>query len=245
MRPLYLDVQEPTDVTLDGPALRVSTVRCCARHFPVARVSRVVVTGPVSWSTEALLACADEGITITFLTRGGRLRGRWLGSTSRRSEFEQRCCDFTDRPDRADLHQRWRTDFRRHVIRMAYWRLGLRPRAQPAARVLALAEIDAAQFLPWKRKLYALAYARALDELAKAGLGRDTEVLDMLARDLTTAIQWGLHPDLVSWVRDGNGTAPKNGVDEVVEFFEAHRDTVDFHVCYVMRAFARFLRETE
>lgn len=78
-KPLYLHGHQPLAVALDGPALRVTQAESADRLFPLERLSRVVASGEVAWSTEALLACADHGVPVSFLRRDGVLRARFLG----------------------------------------------------------------------------------------------------------------------------------------------------------------------
>ncbi len=79
MKALYLDGRRPLTVRLDGPALRVRAPDKADRLFPLQRLGRVIVSGQVVWATDALLACADHSVPISFLSREGRLRARLLG----------------------------------------------------------------------------------------------------------------------------------------------------------------------
>jgi hypothetical protein len=87
---LYLHGHQPLTVALDGPALRVQAEASADRLFPLERVSRVVVSGDVVWSTEALLACADSGVPVAFLRRDGVLRARVLGRPKARPPTDLR-----------------------------------------------------------------------------------------------------------------------------------------------------------
>lgn len=75
-KPLYLMPHAGMRVELDGPALRVSVPEQAERLFPLVRLSRVYVQGGALWSTEALLACADRGISVLFADRYGEEIGR-------------------------------------------------------------------------------------------------------------------------------------------------------------------------
>ena len=66
------------------------------RRIPFKRVSRVVESGRVSWSTNALLECADQGVVVHFLKGNGMPRARWIGRVTERSELAQRWVDFLD-----------------------------------------------------------------------------------------------------------------------------------------------------
>jgi len=86
MRPLYIEGREGLQIGWESPALQVTVPDLAEQWFPLQRVSRIVVTGKVQWQTEALLACAEQGISVTFLDESGDVSARWLGA-GRRSAF--------------------------------------------------------------------------------------------------------------------------------------------------------------
>ncbi len=73
---LHLDAAERTvAVLLDGPALRLRRTGLADVYAPLPRLARVVVHGPrVQWRTEALLACAESGVPVLFLSGQGGLQ---------------------------------------------------------------------------------------------------------------------------------------------------------------------------
>ena len=244
MKPLYLKGVEPLKVSLDGPALKVSQRGAADRRFPLRRVSRVIVSNRVAWSTRALLACADEGITVCFLSRNGTPRARWTGRPSPRSEFLQRWHDFVDRPDWQELFTQWRTAVRRRAVRFCALRMGWSPRQPTRAlvrTVLApiLESAGDGRHREMRRRIHGLAKSRALADLSNLGLGADDDALAALVPILATSIQWGLHPELVRWLstrsrRDG-GPFPASAdrsIDsrDAVNFFERHADSCAFHL---------------
>ena len=253
MKPLYLRGTEPLTVSLDGPALRVAQPCKADRRYPLRRVSRVVVSNHVSWSTDALLACADEGITVCFLSGDGTPRARWTGRPSPRSEFLQRWHDFVDRPDWHDLYAQWSTAARRRAVRFCALRMGWSPRQD--ARVLIRIIADSArevmgndEFRALKKKLHSLAQARALAELSNMGLGANDDAISQIIPDLATGIQWGLHPDLSQWIsaRMRNGdTASKIRISDphtAIRFFERYLGTCDFHLRDTLRYLQRYIQ---
>ena len=239
MKPLYIDGNEARHVSLDGPALKVQQPSCAALRFPLARISRVVASGGVSWSTEALLACADAGIVVCFLHANGRPRARWIGRPASRSTFSQHWRDFLDRPDWAERYGNWRTNLRRHAIGFCTMRLGF-PHG-PLRDLPSMVTPDASEAVPFgraKSHIYGLAYARALDELATLGLGSGDPSLRTVAPDLAICVQWGLHPDLVAWQRDHGWPTERQ---QATVFFERHRPTAEFHLRHALRCLSRFL----
>ena len=110
MKPLYLDgIGAPLYIKLQGTALRVQKKESADRLFPLRRVSRIISSGQVSWDTQAMLACADKGITVTFLCRTGRVRARFLGNASHRSGLPQRMLDLLSQPDWQPHYLQWQS----------------------------------------------------------------------------------------------------------------------------------------
>ncbi|MDE0373743.1 MAG: CRISPR-associated endonuclease Cas1 [Rhodospirillales bacterium] len=244
MKPLYLKGVEPLKVSLDGPALKVSQPGAADRRFPLRRVSRVIVSNRVTWSTRALLACADEGITVCFLSRDGTPRARWTGRPSPRSEFLQRWHDFVDRPDWRELFAQWRTAARRRAVRFCALRMGWSPRQPTRALVrTVLAPIRESaghdRYREMRRQIHGLARTRALADLSNLGLGADDDALAAVTPTLATSIQWGLHPELVRWLgassrRDGRQLPMSADLScdskDAIHFFERHADSCAFHL---------------
>ena len=77
-RPLYLDAREATTILLEGPALRIRVSKQAERDVPLRRISRVVTNHRTQFTTDALLACADRGISVVFLSEDGEVRARIL-----------------------------------------------------------------------------------------------------------------------------------------------------------------------
>jgi hypothetical protein len=79
MTTLYLDaVSVPVRVHLDGPALRVAREGAADDRFPLRRLSRVLVRGPVSFEGESLVACLAAGVGLAFVDGAGARLGTCL-----------------------------------------------------------------------------------------------------------------------------------------------------------------------
>ena len=241
MKPLYLHADRPLAVSLDGPALRISQTGCADRRFPLRRISRVMVSGDASWSTRALLACADEGIHICFLTANGMPRARWIGRATLRSELAQRWQDFLDRPDWPDRYTEWRIATSRRAVRFCAWRMGWSPTKDPRTMHQAICEatrtvVHTAELSTIRRRLYGLGQARALEELGKVGLSAGEVSITHLLPDLMTTIQWGLRPELTRWLahrrrrRNTRHTTTEFDHRTAATFFERHSALLDFHL---------------
>ena len=256
MKPLYLQGTEPLTVALDGPALRVSQSGCAIRRFPLRRISRVVASGRVAWTTDALLACADEGIAVCFLTAGGTPRARWIGRETKRSELAQRWQDFLDRPDWPDLYRTWRIAASRRAVRICAWRMGWSPKNDPRSMHLAICEATRAvvgmeELRVIRRRLFGLAHARAIEQLDEVGLSAQARSEAYLVHDLIRTIQWGLRPELTRWIahrRPHGSRSPANCTLEpraVTRFFERCSGVIDFHLRDTLRRLHRFLEEIQ
>lgn len=87
MQPLYLNAPEVRRVSLEGPALKVVCRNVADQYFPLARLSRVISRGPVSWSSAALLECLRHGVPVTLLDHDGQLLGMCFGAWRQDSGF--------------------------------------------------------------------------------------------------------------------------------------------------------------
>lgn len=237
-KPLYLHGCEPLHVRLDGPALRVHKQQSDDRRFPLARISRVVVSGAVDWDWDARLACEESGIVVCLLRADGLPCAQWIGQRSSRSTFAEDWRHFLEGADDDALFRQWRVRAREQAIRLCAFCLGLGHRdvRTLAAQVGRLTTTDA-RFRAAKRRLYGLAHARSLEELTKLGLSDADRSLCMVVPDLVTSIQWGLHPSLCDWWRGQSiMTTP-----QLTAFFERNRSTVEFCLWDMLRRLARFL----
>ncbi len=220
-KPLYLMPHAGMRVELDGPALRVSVPEQAERLFPLVRLSRVYVQGGALWSTEALLACADRGISVLFADRYGEVLARVLGRPGLRYELHQRFVDFLERPDAEDLYRLWRDGVERQAVLWLHTRLGesgptpsvsdLRNRVEQAAARLAGRE-GALRARQWLR---ALAFGWMQAHLQELGFGRQSEHgqdgRPALAADLTRLLVWYLEPARLGWLNRRFHTAQQKG----------------------------------
>lgn len=135
MKPLYVQGTE-THVKRDGPALKVVRSGRAERWFPLRRISQVVSSAHVDWSVQALLACAEVGITVSFLDEEGALVARVVGRSGERVELGQRFADFLLRPDWRTLYELWLSAMERMAVRSVVRRSGLTLDQPPTAKDL-------------------------------------------------------------------------------------------------------------
>ncbi len=204
MKPLYLHGRSGMTVVLDEPALRVEASGRAAAWYPLQRISRVITSGPVEWSTAALLACAARGITVTFLHSDGAIRAYLFGESGRRGSLFHRLRDLLDRPDWQARYGDWYRGMESRARKALVRRLGLTPDAAPPPAHLEtlLRELKQRHAGPGvcrfvDRRIQGLLGGLVADLLAEAGLTAErarglADRLD-LAHDLVRLLAWDLH----------------------------------------------------
>ncbi len=246
VKPLYLYAKDPISVRVDGPALLVVGLGAgCEKRFPFCRTSRVVVSGQALWSTEALLACASEGINVTFLNQNGSAKAYFLGVPSTRNSFVQHWRDFLDRPDNQSVYFEWRDNMRRRAIRFCALRMGFsgaRSKEDPK-KLLMGQHVTTKPAKQFKSKIRGLAQAMALEELTKLGFGATEDRVRLLISDLVTVVQWGVYPDLIEWQSTNRKRSRRR--DDVVVFFERNQESARFHIRDFLHQLSRFLTRQE
>lgn len=112
---------------LDGPSLELLADRSAGRRFPFCRLSRLVVRGDVEWSHEALVACLDHGITVTFLSPDGTARGFGLPACDPATRDSQRIEEFLSRSDWSSMYSDYLRAYERreilHTLKLLHFRL--------------------------------------------------------------------------------------------------------------------------
>jgi hypothetical protein len=209
-RPLYLDARDNTVVSLDGPALRILVRGQAERSVPLRRLSRIVTNARVEFTTDALLACADRGISLVFLAEDGEVRARVLGTPGERQELRQRLLDLMARPDWRGLYGDWLYAVERQTV-ISVRRKVRAPepigtpkqmRAWTETQALRLSDDDTAAGT--RRWLGDLGFAWMLNHGQQLGLGAQSELLQDgwpdLIGDLAGIYQWELEPVRLGWL---------------------------------------------
>lgn len=230
MKPCYLIGRPGMWISLDGPALSVSCPERARQLLPLSRVSRLIASGPLELSTEALLACAERGITVTFLDSQGAVRAYLFGESTRRDGLYQRLRDLLDRPDWPERYDDWRRAVDSRALRALCRRLALAPERQTLAALQQRLRQHQAQRLGHHqrgfvaRRLQGLTRALAAEQLTQAGLGAaQLRALDErleLTADLTRWLVLDLQLPLLSWLGRQPAGAPLTD-RALVAFFES------------------------
>jgi hypothetical protein len=230
MRPLYVQGAE-TRVERDGPALKVACSGRAERWFPLRRISQVVSAARVDWSTQALLACAVEGITVSFLDEDGGVLARVVGRPGERMGLRQRLADFVLRPDWRTFYEQWLAAMEQMAVRSVVRRAGISREESPTPRMMRRMFREAAMSMDLLRAferiggdVHGLLVALATRKLAEAGIDAGSEGPD-LAVDLASVLFWDFQLARTAWLeerlRGDCLDAPER--EDIVAFFEARR----------------------
>lgn len=196
---LYLHAETPLRIHLEGPSLRVLAEDQAERLYPLRYIERIQADSNVDWRTDALLACADRGISIQFLDRHGDTRARLLGQCPRPHGLHNHLLALMERPRWQERYRQWCQGRRLQTQRYVATQLGFRYQqardleglAQWAEQRLLQGGADRriTQTLQW---LHADYYGFITQQLNQRGITvNGATLLDPidLARDLTEILQ--------------------------------------------------------
>lgn len=204
-KPLYLDgTRAPLEVLIDGPALRIRRPEQADARAPLRIVGRIVVSGRVTWQTEAILACMDAAIPIAFLSADGTPRGWCLGAAEGADDINALLEEATLHRDWPGRHADWVRAMERNAVLEAICALDVQPSSLRPVDVWAACEAAvAALHAPVPPPilvgtLKGLVTAQVAEELRRAGVaarfasghGAPVRLID----DLASILVWGLWP---------------------------------------------------
>lgn len=212
-RPVYLAPENcEVQVDLEGPALRIERDGKAPSHLPLRRVSRILAGQRVQFSTSALLACADRGITVVIQNQEGRVIARWVGLAAERTQLAQRMVDFLDRPDWRERYDLWRDAMERRTAIVVARRLEaphhLGPQPAQLERWIGqaagfFADPKAAEQTAEVFRGFCVSWMQS--RLHEAGLGADTEAWQSdnpdLVSDLAALLNLRVQPVRLGWHR--------------------------------------------
>jgi hypothetical protein len=201
-RPLYVLAAGRTTVDLDGPAFLVRRQGRADARYPLARVSRVIASTQVEWSTGALAACLENGIPVVITGSGNAPVGYLLPSIQAPSRLGGELEEFIDRPDWKERYADWlRAERMRVFFEWRRRREGVgNPLPQEVLRELKRRYVyldDRSERLSLNGLLSAAIRATVAEQLQKAGLsavywGFRGEPLHLL-EDVSWLIELVLH----------------------------------------------------
>lgn len=255
MKTLYLDGARRSLVLLDGPALRVVSEGRAESLYPFRRLARVVVCGPVRWDGDALLACLEGGIPVTFLNSDGEPRAWCLAPQPRPSSLSRMLDDFLARPDWLSRFQNWRRAAERGAILAVLRRLALRaPDLRPDRVARHLLDSLVPQHLQTAaravlRYLDGLLAARVCSHLAEAGIQPHLLIERRpawnLPADFSRICSWHHYLWLPSWSQspDNQRTCPAHPDfrRRLTELFESHIQETSFRIRSLLDRFSYWL----
>lgn len=199
-RPVWINSPRATRISLQDGALVIAVTEQAERWLPLPRISRLIANRHAEFTTEALLACAEQGITLVFLDHFGQPLARLMGKHGQRQGMHQRLLDLFNHPDGADRYRDWLRANRHRVAGAVLSRMGLDPtfRNHRQARLrleTTAAALGPAQVIVDSRHfLHGMAHSWMANHLAQLGLGADSETLQDgypdLASDLGELLCW-------------------------------------------------------
>lgn len=209
MRPLYIEARRHRTVSLEGPALRIDEPQTAPRTYPLARLDRVVCRGTPRWKTNALTACMEAGVPVTFLTRGGRVVGTCFGQRVRDLGLTEQLWSFLAHGEGCDALRDWVRAQERREILEAHAKSGVAP--SPAPRDIPTwqcvrDELNAqgSHAAAIRDALIGLTRAHVHAHLARrvspAFLGRHPSCPD-LGEDVLAIARWRIVPHVPSMIR--------------------------------------------
>ena len=234
-KPLYLQGRNGLAVELDGPALRVRQPERAAVFYPLARLARVLSKGAVGWSCEALLACADAGVPVTFLDGDGGVRGYLFGPSSGASELYPCLRACLRRPDGLSRYADWRramADHARRVVEQQLRQRGGCPGRVLAWRGLAPVGLGVTVAMPdaaLARRLRGVLAGASAQLLVEAGLSAERlawlEPLN-LVDDVAELLVWALAEPVLTGTRRDAPEAEWSDDRDLAVLVEARREEV-------------------
>lgn len=244
MKPLYLVGQAGAMVAYEEPALHVVMPKQAGQLFPLSRVSRIVVSGPVQWSMEALLACADAGISVVFLAAGGEVRARWLGRGNDRENLLQRLVELLQRSDARQRYRDRYASMQRMAVRSTARRLGFSDwqDADAAALRAWLSGSGIGAWLGIEEKLLGLLGSSVQAGLLEYGLDGGNALLaggDMnLPDDISRLLLWDFYPALLTWRKKRSAMPDERSL---IGFYERRSGRIDHLLRGILNKLHRWL----
>lgn len=222
-QPLVLGFHRPgSRVELEGPALRVIVEGRAAVYFPLRRVSRIVAGPSAEFRTEAILACAQQGVVIVWQDASRGLVARTVGRTNARSGMRQAVIDLLLDPDAQPRYQAWLLETEKRIASLvgrqieAPSELAVYPDRLRAwiGQAGAFFSGEAAE-RETRGHFETLAAAWMTEHLLHQGLDGECEAwqsdeLD-LGKDLTQLFALRLEPSRLSWLRRRHQWATATG----------------------------------
>jgi hypothetical protein len=244
VRPLYLQ-GSGTAVKRDGPALRVIRPGTAERWFPLRRISQVVSAPHIDWSLDALLACAESRITVSFIDGEGAVLARLVGKPGNRCEL---------RPDWREQYEQWTAAMERMAVRSVIRRTGIAFDRPPSAKELRRLFQDGARGMDQLpayerigREVFGLLTGLVTKHLADAGITTELEPMGELnpVTGVSSILFWDFQLARLAWLEDRlreNRLGIPDRI-EIVGFFEARRRRTEHLTRSLLNRLHRWLIE--
>lgn len=258
MSALYVDaLAHPVTVSLDGPSLLLRREGRAEGRYPLRRLTRLVLRGPVTLDGLALAACLRAGIGLAVVDAEGRGLGTCLPAAAKRADTAALLDEVALAGRLPEVLDAWHRAEERDLITRMLLRLDLRPpdlRRRTLERHLA-AWIDArgpfaAEGLLMRleglldAQLACWLVAQGLGCRWQGGLGGATD-LRRLFRALLLIALWPLACDLALYLARHAGKHRTEAALQrrVVRRFEAESPQIERRADLALARLRRCLRE--
>ena len=250
MKPCYIHGRQGMQIRLDGPVLSISFPGQAAVLAPLRRISRVVISGSPECSTSALLACAERGITVTFLQYDGTVKAHLFGHSGATNDLFAHLRDLLDRPDWPERYQIWLAAATSHAHRALCRKLGLQADRLYHKRLRAILDRQMEQFVNTgqrdylQRRLRGLCANLANGVLQQAGLdasrSRYLEQRLDIPGDFADLLSLSLQLPLLDWLSQ-QSVQKRIHDHDVIALFERHSHRLEGVACRLTSRLHGFL----
>lgn len=233
--PLYLDINQVKHVDVESLALRVSCYGQADHYYPLRRLSRVVVTGNIDWTTSALLACLEYRVPVAFRHRDGRLIGHCVSERSNSTGLESLLHQCVDNVESFYAYKNWLAATERHLL-LKIARLSKQIFNDPRAHVNeARIQHSLGQHLPCPLRLFLqqiqAPLASHLSEILEAYGFSDNIHLPLTPRlhpyrDLSRILQWEIYA-LVLGGKFTEVDSQRGWRYNIVQFYQSHTEHLE------------------
>lgn len=231
MRPCYINATGGMRIRLDGPALSIHAPGQAAVLTPLSRISRVIISGSPECSAAVLLACAERGITVTFLHTDGAIRAHVFGQSMAENDLFIHLRDLLDRPDWPERYQLWLESAASRARISICRKLGIKPDSLTLKQICLGMNQYMEQFVSASHRDYLQRRLRGMCSNLVSQVIQDVGLDKKYSRyfeprldipgDFTNLVSLSLQAPLLEWLRR-QPTGKRIDDRDVVALFERH-----------------------
>ena len=243
---------------LDGPALRVRQEGSSDRLFPIQRLSTIVVSGCVQWDTPALLHCAEQGVSINFLSKKGSVRARVISGIEHKNDydFNDIINQYIELPGCEKIYRRWLLTQRFFTQQELADALNINCKNlygknyDEVLQAKLYANAGHKDLLFFNKYLHQLIVIYITEKLLEKGIDIESPILDLaginLVSDLSDLCHTKVMKKIVTFIRHLYNRSRKRccarptiSISQVIQLFEQQKECLD---AAIERYFRRFFQ---